>query len=43
MKNFKDFKTITEAVKLTPNQLDANNSKTGQPRIDILKQLIVQK
>jgi len=34
---------ITEAVALTPAQLDANNSKTGQPRIDILKQLIVQK
>ena len=34
---------IAEAVALTPAQLDANNSKTGQPRIDILKQLIVQK
>lgn len=43
MKNFKDFKLITEAVALTPAQLDANNSKTGRPRIDILRDLIVQK
>ena len=41
---FKSFisKNITEAVALTPAQLDANNSKTGQARIDILKQLVVQ-
>jgi hypothetical protein len=43
MKNFKDFKLITEAVALTPTNLDANNSKTGRPRIDILRDLIVQK
>ena len=41
---FKSFisKNITEAVALTPAQLDANNSKTGQARIDILRQLVVQ-
>ena len=27
---------------MTPAQLDANNSKTGQARIDILRQLVVQ-
>ena len=42
---FKSFlsNTITEAVALTPAQLDANNSKTGRARIDILRQLVVQK
>ena len=42
---FKSFisKNITEAVALTPAQLDANNSKTGRARIDILRQLVVQK
>ena len=41
---FKSFisKNITEAVALTPAQLDANNSKTGRARIDILGQLVVQ-
>ena len=41
---FKSFisKNITEAVALTPAQLDANNSKTGRARIDILRQLVVQ-
>ena len=36
---FKNF-AITEAVKLTPEQLAKNNSKTGEARIDILIRLI---
>lgn len=40
---FLEDNPIVEAVALTPAQLDANNSKTGQPRIDILKQLVVDK
>ena len=39
---FKSF-TITEAVKLTPEQLAKNNSKTGEARIDILMRLIQDK
>ena len=39
---FKSF-TITEASKLTPQQLEKNNSKTGEPRIDILMRLIQDK
>jgi hypothetical protein len=42
MKNFKDFKTITEAVKLTPAELNKPNSITKEPRIDILIRLIQQ-
>ena len=41
---FKHFKNITEGlIKLTPGQLDKLNSKTKEPRIDILARLIKQK
>ena len=43
LKTFINKDIIIEAVALTPAQLDANNSKTGKARIDILKQLVVQK
>jgi len=39
---FKTF-TIQEAVKLTKQQLEKNNSKTGEARIDILMRLIQDK
>jgi len=42
MKNFKDFKTLKEAVKMTPAQLDKPNSITGEARVDILIRLIGQ-
>ena len=42
MKNFKAFKTLTEAVKLTPAELNKDNSITKEPRIDILIRLIQQ-
>ena len=40
---FKNFKNITEAVKLTPAQLEKMNSSTKEPRIDILIRLIQNK
>jgi hypothetical protein len=46
MRKFTQFledNPIVEAVALTPAQLDANNSKTGEARIDILKSLVIQK
>jgi len=39
MESFIDY-LISEAVKLTPNELKKPNSKTGEPRIDILKREI---
>ena len=35
--------TIVEGTALTPAQLDANNSKTGEHRIDILIRLVKDK
>lgn len=42
MQNFKSFKPINEAVKMTPAELNKNNSITQEPRIDILIRLIQQ-
>lgn len=42
MENFKSFKPIVEAVKMTPAELNKNNSITKEPRIDILIRLIQQ-
>ena len=42
MQNFKSFKPILEAVKMTPAELNKNNSITQEPRIDILIRLIQQ-
>ena len=40
MKNFKQFGSIQEAVKLTPAELQKPNANTGEDRIDILLRLI---
>lgn len=42
MINFKSFKVIQEAVKMTPAELNKPNSITKEPRIDILIRLIQQ-
>ena len=42
MQNFKSFKPILEAVRMTPVELNKNNSITQEPRIDILIRLIQQ-
>lgn len=40
MIKLKTFKTIQEATKLTPAELNKNNSNTGEARLDILARLI---
>ena len=40
MIKLKRFNTLQEATKLTPAELNKNNSKTGEARLDILARLI---